>query len=253
MNPTLETLHGLRSIHGAFTEQSVPEETISAILEASLRAANASNRQSYSIIVVDDREAMGELTGYKASHALIYCVDYNRVIAAAEHTANEFTVHGMPELISGAIDASLAAQTAAIAARALGVESLFTNGIHRGNPQRLFDILRIPETYCFPLVALLLGYAAEEPKHLHGRLKGPGVIHRGVYRHALPDELDEIVSQYDDPEAHIAAGFPWRDKGFEHYLDWFYQVWSKRFPQEPGPSSTWRLLERTGFLEIDEY
>lgn len=253
MNPTLETLHSLRSIHGAFTEQKIPEETISAILEASLRAANASNRQSYSIIVVDDREAMGELTGYKASHALIYCVDYNRVIAAAEHTANEFKVCGMQELVSGSVDASLAAQTAAIAARALGVDSLFTNGIHRGDPQRLFDILRIPEASCFPLVALVLGYPAEEPKHLRGRLNGAGVVHRGVYRRASADELDEIVSQYDDPEARIAAGVPWRDHGFEHYLDWFYQVWSKRFPREPGPSPTWRLLERTGFLEIDEY
>ena len=59
MNETLNTIHELRTIHGNFTEQEISAQDLKTILAASVRAANASNRQSYSIIVVEDRKNKG--------------------------------------------------------------------------------------------------------------------------------------------------------------------------------------------------
>jgi hypothetical protein len=42
-NDTLKTLESLRTIHGNFLDKAVPEDALRQILEASVRAANASN------------------------------------------------------------------------------------------------------------------------------------------------------------------------------------------------------------------
>jgi nitroreductase len=90
MNETPKTTHALRSIHGDFSEQSIDQADLERILDASIQAASASARQSYAIIVLDDREAMQRLFYYQGSHALIFCVDYNRIMATAEHLGHRF-------------------------------------------------------------------------------------------------------------------------------------------------------------------
>ena len=52
MNETIKTIHSLRTIHGDFSDKKIPDSDFDAILDASVRAANASARQSYSIIVI---------------------------------------------------------------------------------------------------------------------------------------------------------------------------------------------------------
>ena len=83
-NETLETIHSLRSTHGNFTEQEVSDEDFQAILAAAVRAANASARQSYSIVVVEDSALIKQLCGYVGSKGLVFCVDYTRIIDTAE-------------------------------------------------------------------------------------------------------------------------------------------------------------------------
>jgi hypothetical protein len=61
-NETLKTIHSLRTIHGDFSDKAVPDETIQLIISASVRAANASAYQSYSIIVVKEGETIRKLT-----------------------------------------------------------------------------------------------------------------------------------------------------------------------------------------------
>ena len=249
MNTTLETLRSLRSIHGDFSDRRVAESELTQILQTAIRAANASNRQSYSIVVVDDPTTMKELTGYAGSHTLVCCVDFTRLHDTAARLGDDYAIQGMPEFIAGAIDISLVAQTAVVAARSLGIDSLLTNGLHRGDIGRIYRMLDLPDTLCFPLVAVVLGYAAREPAQRRGRLDGAGVIHRGAYRHATSSEIDDIVRCYDDPEAGFGIAVPWSEQGFAHYLDWFFQIWSKRLPASPGRSQLAEILERSGFLE----
>jgi len=251
MNPTLNTLRNLRSIHGDFSDRPIPNEKLETILETAIRAANASNRQSYSIVVVDDAKRQEQLTGYKGSVTLIFCVDFNRLIDTATLLGHEYSLQGVTPFLTGSIDTALAAQTAAIAAKSLGIDSLFTNGIHRGDFARVFDLLKLPEKYCFPLIALVLGYANKEPAHLRGRLTGPCIVHRCEYHVANEDELSAIIQQYDDSDANLGLSVPWKENGFDHFLDWFFEVWTNRAPMGEGRSQLFEWLIKTGFLSGD--
>jgi len=248
-NDTLRTIHSLRSTHGNFTDQEIDDADLRTILDAAVRAPNASARQSYSIIVVQDRERMKQLCGYQGSRALLFCLDYNRIIATAAHLDHPFSAGGFVSFVTGTIDTILAAQTAAIAAGSLGIDTLFTNGIHRGDMTRVYDLLDLPEEYCFPLMMLVLGYADQEPAYLKGRLNGPGVMHWDTYHRLTDAELDDLVAQYDDPAFHLGLSDVWREQGLAHYLDWFYTVWSNRGPPQAGKSQMHELAEQAGFLD----
>lgn len=249
MNETLKTIHSLRSTHGNFSEREVSAQDVQTIIEASVRAANASARQSYSIVVVEERELIKQVCGYVGSKALLYCVDYTRIIDTAAHLGHSFDPADIVSFVTGAVDTMLAAQTAALAARSLGIDSLFTNGIHRGDMTRVYKLLDLPEQYCFPLIMLVLGYADAEPAYLKGRLSGAGVVHWGKYHRLTAQELDELVAQYDDVDMHLALSDAWKAEGMAHYLDWFYTRWSARGGPSTGPSQMFDLLRQVGFLE----
>ncbi|MFC2079464.1 nitroreductase family protein [Candidatus Bipolaricaulota bacterium] len=249
MPQTMETLRALRTIHGNFTDKPISEEDLQKVLETSVLAANASNRQSYSIVVVDDADTQEKLSGYKGSVTLVFCVDYNRIIDVAKHLGHEYAMQGFRLFVTGLVDTCLAAQTAAVAAKSLGIDSLFTNGIHRGDPERIYQLLDLPKMHCFPAIALVLGYAEAEPDHKRGRLSGPGVIHRGTYHCLSDEEMVDIVAQYDDSSEHLDMGIPWSEQGHAHFLDWFYEVWSNRFPSQQGRSQLFDRFINAGLAE----
>ncbi|HWQ45232.1 MAG TPA: nitroreductase family protein [Longilinea sp.] len=226
MNPTLETIHSLRTIHGDFSTRDVSNEDLEQVLASATCAANASARQSYSIIVIDDRERMRELFSYQGSRALIFCVDYNRIMAAAMHLGQEFDNTDIIGFITGSMDTMLAAQTAVIAAKSLKIDTMITNGLHRNNLDKVYELLNIPQTSCFPLVTVILGYAQKEPVYKKGRLSNEHIIHYGQYH--LPDDnqLKKVVAEYDDHTRHIGMIDNWEELGFNHYLDWFYTKWT---------------------------
>jgi len=260
MNDTLRTIHSLRSIHGDFSNREISSEDLGTILNACVRAATASFRQSYSVVVVEDRAVMKEFLPYEGSKALIFCVDYNRLMDTGKHLNHSFSDNekGIIAFITGSIDALLVAQTAAIAAKSLGIDSLFTNSIHyRQDIDRIYKQLGLPEKHCFPLVALILGYPSKEPDHLKGRLK-KGVIHYNKYHNLSSEELDEIIEEYDELDnyswLHQYEGTG-KEQEFHHYLDWFYTVWLARsgknfYYNTKKLGEFHEILQRAGFLEM---
>jgi nitroreductase len=249
-NATLDTIHDLHSTHGNFTDKAVPEDVLQSILQASVRAASASNMQSYSIVVVRDPALVQKVCTYTAPRMLLYCVDYSRPKATADHLGLPYHADNVVDLVTGSINTALAAQTAVIAARAMGVDSLLTNGIHRGDMERVWKLLDLPQTGCFPLIAVVLGYATEPPSERKGRLSGPGVIHDGKYHRLTPEQLDALVKEHDDPAQHLALNDNWRKEGRKHYLEWFFGTWQAR-AAKPTTTETpmLRLLKRAGFIE----
>lgn len=85
-NETLKTIGSLRTIHGNFLNKEIPDAEVQQILQASIRAANASNMQSYSIIVVKDRALMKQVCTYQGGCMFLYCVDSNRLKDSAKDT-----------------------------------------------------------------------------------------------------------------------------------------------------------------------
>jgi nitroreductase len=246
MNETLQTIRSLRTIHGNFSRRDVPAEDLQTILEACMHAANASARQSYSIVVLEDRQTMAKL-GYVGSKALIFLVDYNRIIDAAEYLGKPFHSREIVSFITGSIDTVLASQTAAIAAKSLGIDSMFTNCIHRVPLEDVYALLNLPGENCFPLIELILGYPQTEPVFQKGRLSGNGIIHYGRYHRLNPEELSAMAAEYDDKDKHLGLTENWGDLGFSHYLEWFFEKWSGETPNDKQREFYSVLLE-AGFL-----
>lgn len=245
----MKTIRSLRTIHGNFSEREVSENDLSQILDACVHAATASARQSYSIIAVRDRKTVKEQFKYDGSKALLFCVDYNRISSAAGHLGHPFSSEGILGFITGSTDTILAAQTAAIAAKSLGIDSLFTNSVHRRDLSEVYKAFGLPGRYCFPLIALILGYPAEEPGYQKGRLDGKGIIHDGKYEILAEEELEQLVKEYDVVEKHLGLVDNWTEMGFKHYLDWFYTKWcggDNCAKQEEVLS----VLRRSGFLGV---
>lgn len=247
-NETLKTLQDLRSIRN-FSDKDISSEDLEAILHSSVCAANASSRQSYSIVVVEDNELLKQFF-YGANKGLLFCIDYNRIIDMATHTKNDFEVFGPRAFVTGSTDTILVAQTATIAAKSLGIDSLFTNSVHRAPFAEVYKAFNLPEKYCFPLIALCLGYPEEEPIFKKGRLKGAGVIHYGKYKRMNSNEMDELLNDYTITENRLSniPADKLKENGYEHFLDWFYQAWSKRgFPQPL--EDFYDILIKTGFFK----
>lgn len=248
-NPTLITIHDLHTTHGNFADRPLPDADLQTVLDASVRAGSASNMQSYSIIVVTDREMMKNVCGYQSSALLLYCIDTNRMTDLACHLGCRFSVDPAWLGTTGAVDTIMAAQTAVLAAQSLGIDSLFTNGIHRGDPERVFKALDLPERNCLPLIALLLGYADKPAAKRKGRLSGPGIVHHGKYHRLSATACDAVVAEYDDPRRHLGLIKDWRKKGSAHYLEWLFTKWARPFDAATEPPSAMSgTLHKHGFI-----
>jgi len=179
---------------------------------------------------------------------LLYCADYTRLEVCAETMGYHYDPGEMESFVTASTNTVLAAQTAVIAARSLGIDSLLTNGVHRGDMNRLWKLLDLPQTHCFPIIALVLGYATE-PGHLKGRLDGPGVIHNEKYQALTKEQVGEIILKYDDKQRNLGLNYDWGGK-YKHYLDWFFADWMG-LRSKPATEETQilRLLKRTRFVE----
>jgi len=221
-------------MRGDFSARPIAEEDLQTILDCAVCAANSAGRQNYSIIVSSDKAKMKRVCGYTGDKMLVFCVDFTRVVDMAEHLGHVFAVSDLRGFITGSTDTILTAQTACIAARSLGIDSLFSSEFHHGKLLRVYNILGLPAKHCFPLVALVLGYAKAEPEVLQARLSGSGVIHQETYHRLTADEREALVKGYDDPQQHLGLPHDWSADGFRHYLDWLYSKWSRHAdtPQE---------------------
>ena len=252
VNETVKTIGSLRTIHGNFLDKPLPESALQTILQASIRAANASNMQSYSIVVVKDRATMKAVCMYQGSCVLLYCVDFNRLKASAESLGYSYFPDNIEMFVTAGINTVLAVQTAVIAAKSLGIDSLITNGIHRGDMDRVWKLLDLPQTSCFPLIAVVLGYPTQEPPYQMGRLDGPGVIHNEHYHRLSKDEVTDITGQYDEKERHLALNENWKAQGYKHYLDWWFKDWLGGSKPTDRETQMLRFLRRSGFVELQK-
>lgn len=225
MNETLQTIHKLHTTHGDFLPKPLPREHLDAILDASIRAANASNAQNYAVIVVEDQAVMKEVASYVAPVMLLYCVDLQRNIDLAQHLGCTYAGDPAWVMLTCVSDVAFAAQTAVIAAHSLGLNTLLTNGTQRGDPRRIWKLLDLPPRNCLPTVALYLGYATSQPVTRSARLTEPGVIHRGKYQRRDAAMLEKLMAITDAP---AFSDLKWRDEGHPHYLTAFFKGPGKR-------------------------
>jgi nitroreductase len=155
---TLEAIRTRRSVR-SFLEQPIPAGVIDELLRAAMCAPSAGNEQPWHFLVIDDRKMLDSIVGInpnakmckEAQAAILICGD------ATKEKYPGFWVQ----------DCSAAAQNILLAARELGVGSVWT-GIHPIQ-ERVLAFRKhfgLPE-HITPLCLIPLGYPSKEPAQVN--------------------------------------------------------------------------------------
>src|SRR4030095_3428329 len=140
MNEVIELLKKHRSIR-KYKAPPIPEHDLEQILIAGQPASTSSNIQAYSVIAVTDpqrKQKFAELAGNQQQIVespvfLVWCADLNNIPIALDLHEKAELHQNVEQFLLGTIDATLAAQNAAIAAESLGYGMVYIGGI-RNNP-----------------------------------------------------------------------------------------------------------------------
>ena len=189
-NEVIATILGHRSVR-AFLPTPLPEGTLERLVAAASSASTSSNLQTWSVVAVEDqarKDRLAEL-GSRQKHIsecplyLIWCVDHSRLHLAAQE--RQMVLHGLDFLepyIVGVVDASLAAQNAAIALESLGLGFVYIGGM-RNHPEAVAATLGLPP-HVMALFGMCIGYPdPDKPADIKPRLPMAAVLHREQYSH----------------------------------------------------------------------
>ncbi|MBT2728838.1 oxygen-insensitive NADPH nitroreductase [Bacillus sp. ISL-75] len=203
MNEVIKTILNHRSLRH-FEDKPLTDEQIKTIVTSAQAAATSSFIQAYSIIGVKDKEKkkkLAEIAGNqeyveKNGHFFVFCADLYRHTIIGEKEQKDVTpsIESTEKFMVALIDASLAAQNAAIAAESLGLGICYIGGI-RNNLEEVKKLLKTPER-----VIPLFGLAVGVPTKLTDkkpRLPYEHVYHEDEYQQSTEVYLSEL-QKYDD-------------------------------------------------------
>jgi FMN reductase (NADPH) len=197
-NPTLELIQRHGSVRN-YRPDPIPVETIKAIVAAAQRTSTSSNIQAYSVVAVTDpakRARLAELCGKQEHIArapvfLAWCADLARLDRACELRGYIQETGYVENFLVAAVDAVIAAQSAALAAESLGLGICYIGSI-RNNTQAVIDLLGLPRLV-FPVTGMTVGWPAAQPQ-LRPRLPLQSMLHWESYSR---DGQDEALAEYD--------------------------------------------------------
>ena len=167
MNPVIETILNRRSIR-KFTEQEIPEDALELILQCGYHAPTGHNMQSWRFTVLKNTESIQALKNAtteaaKKDGTIVYGFDNPRVMILISNDSRN------PD---GCQDASCAAENIMLAARSLGIGSVWINALmtlRETEPIRsLLDGWGIPEKHRI-WAAVALGYPVAEGTQIQRR------------------------------------------------------------------------------------
>lgn len=187
-NSSLTTLLSHRSIR-AYLSQPLPSGTLETLIAAAQSASTSSNLQTWSVVAVEDperKERLSQLAGNQAHIRqaplfLVWLADLARPIRIAEQRGLPHEgLNYLEMFLMAAIDASLAAQNAVVAAESLGLGTVYIGGI-RNRPAEVVAELGLPSR-AFAVFGLCVGYPdPAKPAAIKPRLPQHAVLHREIY------------------------------------------------------------------------
>ncbi|MBV7509203.1 oxygen-insensitive NADPH nitroreductase [Bacillus sp. sid0103] len=215
MNEVIETILNHRSLRH-FEDKPLTDEQIKTIITCAQSAATSSFIQAYSIIGVKDKEKkkkLAEIAGNqeyveKNGHFFVFCADLYRhtIVGEQEHINVATSIESTEKFMVALIDASLAAQNAAIAAESLGLGICYIGGI-RNNLEEVKKILKTPERV-IPLFGLAVGFPSKLTEK-KPRLPFEHVYHEDEYE----QDMGVYVSQLQKYDTLISSYYAERTSG----------------------------------------
>ncbi|MBN2388946.1 MAG: nitroreductase family protein [Anaerolineales bacterium] len=204
-NPTIDLIHRHASVR-RYKPDPLPAALVETIVAAAQRSSTSSNLQAYSVVAViraETRQRLAVLCGDQRHVAeapvfLAWCADLARLERACELRGYIQETGFVENFLIAAVDAALAAQTAALAAESLGLGICYIGAI-RNRPQEVIDLLGLPRL-TFPISGMTVGWPAREHA-LRPRLDMSTILHREQYDRT---HEDEALHTYD--QAMIGTG-----------------------------------------------
>lgn len=245
---TPDLLRNHRSIR-KYQHRAITREVMNRVLECAMRASNTGNMQIYSIIVTQQQPLLGQLCQLHfgqcatAPAMVTLCVDVNRYHHWCRLRGCDEPYSNLLWLMSGTVDASLAAQNLCVAAEAEGLGICYL-GTVLYNTKAIAELLQLPKGVV-PVVTLSMGYPDEQPA-LSERLPLEGVVHQETYHDYSDNDIEQIHE--------IREQFPFnqemvRKNGVRNLAELFT---TKRYPRNDNETfsrSLKEFLQQAGFIE----
>lgn len=211
-NPTIDLLLNHRSVRG-YRPDPLPQGALELIIAAAQSAATSSNLQAWSVVQVTDPAAKAQCAAFAGGQKHIEeCPVFLLFVADLARLNHIGAATGIPAggndtfemFLVAAIDASLAAQNAVVAAESLGLSTVYIGGM-RNRPEDIAALAGLPEGAAV-VFGLCLGYAREGSEGaVKPRLPQEAVLHRDRYDLV---RQDEAIQRYNS----AMAGFYAREK-----------------------------------------
>ncbi|MDG5789513.1 oxygen-insensitive NADPH nitroreductase [Evansella sp. AB-P1] len=208
MNEIIETLLNHRSIR-KFKDDPLPDTQIEMIIKSAQMASTSSFIQAYSIIGVKNNETKRRLASLagnqpyveKNGHFFVFCADFYRHELAGKMEKVDITktLQSTEKFMVALIDASLAAQNAAVAAESLGLGICYIGGI-RNEIEEVSELLKLPP-YVIPLFGLAVGVPDTETD------KKPRLPIRHVYHEEVYNEKEQEILAQLDHYNYVVSGY----------------------------------------------
>jgi len=241
----LEILLERRSIR-KFKSKPVPRTLLEKILRTAQRAPTSCGIQAYSFIEVEDPEVrckIADVIGMQRAMEqapvwIFVAIDFHRLYRFFDRLGLPIRLGPLSRLVTGLVDASLAAENITIAAEALGLGSVFIGSVWGGLVE-IAQILKLPPN-CMPALLICLGYPDGRPA-LRPRWPLKAVHHRDSYRDLEEAEIDDYYRSADAALARSRYFGEGVSNMAEHYAVKFKNV-------DNWDESLARALRRLSFL-----
>ncbi len=183
-----------------YTQEPISDELLNKLFEQAFRSSNTGNMQTYSVVVIRNAERkqalapahFGQKMITEAPIVLTFCADYNRFSAWCEQRKAEPGYDNVQSFVCAMIDATIAAQTFAVAAEAAGLGICYL-GTTTYNADKIVNALELPRLV-MPIITLTVGYPADMPA-MTDRLPVSGLIHNETYKPYTPADIDAMYAE----------------------------------------------------------
>ncbi|UCG36270.1 MAG: nitroreductase family protein [Candidatus Bathyarchaeota archaeon] len=247
-NPVIETMLNHKSIR-KYTDQTPPEHLVRTIVRAGQQAPFVS--QLYSVLLSRNREK----NLWKAPLLFTICVDTYKFELIMAERGWRLVTNDLALLIFGIQDAALMAENMVVAGRSLGLGSCFLgSAIYRSD--KIAQEYRLPKRV-FPLVQLVMGYAAEDPPP-RPRYPLDYTLYENEYLKPDRQRVLEAMKQMDDGYLvqdyyrNLSAKIELEDNRVETYTyenySWTEHICRKWGQWDPDPENLAKQLEKQGFF-----
>jgi len=198
-NQVVETLNNHVTVRD-FSPESISDEILESILNASRRSPSSSNLQAYSIIVVKNPASKKKLAALSGNQKhvetcpvfLAFCADISRLELAGKINDKKLA-KGLELSLVATIDAALVGMSANTAAESYGLGVVMIGGI-RNDPKTVAELLNLPKG-SYVVYGMCLGYPKDgKLPPQKPRMAQELIIHNEVYN---ATNAEDLIREYD--------------------------------------------------------